>query len=737
MQQKETIPDEPELINLKKTIRSLEEENKILRLVLEYKDREIATHLDKIQKVLSSFSWRITLPLRKIADASIAIVKPHGSKANPFIYISTLIRSDKILSGFTRADFKKVRCSLNRDTATDYLIFPIIDWDFRFQRPQQIATRIAGKGNRVFYFKTSFNVHRENILPRHLAVRKISGNIFEIGLTCRKNINLYKEDFDNPEVLSGILESIECVKRLFAIQHTVSLVDHPSWWPVVKHLQNNRTVYDCMDEHSGFSNNYATTLSIEYELTQKADLVISSSTELLNKNSSLNRNTFLCRNGADFDHFSGSTDSDKLSDFPHPIIGYYGAIAEWFDIDLVEECARHYETYHFVLIGHISDLDIKGISGLTNVHFLKEIPYKKLPLYLNSFDVCLIPFKLNKLTKATNPVKFYEYLSAGKPVVTVALPELLEFRDNCYFSHSRQDFINNIEKAVNENNGKIHQRIQLAKANSWDLRVNQIKEKIVDLYPLVSIIIVTYNNIKYTKECISSIYKYSRYPRFELIVVDNNSSDGSVEFLDELTVKKDNFHLIKNNANLGFAKANNMGLKMAQGEYIIFLNNDTIVTNDWIVTLLEHFRKDSHLGLLCPVTNEIGNEVKIDVSIKIPKEIQEFACYYAMTSSSAPRAIKIAPLFCVMTKKLLIDKFGGLCEDYHVGMFEDDDLSMQYKRSGYKICCAEDVFIYHIGSGSFKKLSDSEYLQIFNKNKAIFESKWGNWIPHNQKAFKN
>jgi O-antigen biosynthesis protein len=133
------------------------------------------------------------------------------------------------------------------------------------------------------------------------------------------------------------------------------------------------------------------------------------------KNIKINQNTIQVKNGTEFEHFNQAVKNGKLSYLADkPIIGYYGAISDWFDIDMVEYCATQLPEYNFVMIGSTFGCDISRVETIPNIHFLGEIPYKELPGYYAYFDVCLIPFQIIPLTLATNPVKFYEYLSAGK-----------------------------------------------------------------------------------------------------------------------------------------------------------------------------------------------------------------------------------------------------------------------------------------------------------------------------------
>ena len=148
-----------------------------------------------------------------------------------------------------------------------------------------------------------------------------------------------------------------------------------------------------------------------------SDIVLAASRPLVD-HIAQHRPSVLIRNAADVEFFAKG-----FSDRPvgaMPVIGYFGAIAEWFAIDWIEACAAAKPEWEFRLIGRTDGCDIARAAKLPNVQFLGERPYAELPDLLRDFDVALIPFKIVELTRCTNPVKLYEYMSAGKPVVAFA-----------------------------------------------------------------------------------------------------------------------------------------------------------------------------------------------------------------------------------------------------------------------------------------------------------------------------
>jgi GT2 family glycosyltransferase/glycosyltransferase involved in cell wall biosynthesis len=613
----------------------------------------------------------------------------------------------------------------------DFFVFPIIDWELRYQRPQQIAERLANQGNRIFYFRITFvEASNRTLSPADISsmikIEEYKENIYLITLVSHKTYNVYRDSLDDELSLKYLLNCLNGLKERFQIKHTVSIVDLPFWLPLVAQLPDNKMIYDCMDDHEGFSTNTKKMVNHEEELIRGADLILTSSQLLFQKASKINKNTVMVKNAADIAHFSNLPESDVLEHINRPIIGYYGAISDWFDTQLISGCAKAYPEYSFVLIGSTFNADLGPFEGLKNVYLMGEIPYKDLPKYLGYFDVCMIPFKMNPLTQAANPVKFYEYLSTGKPVVTTALQELSPYKEICYFSDNEQEFVANIKRALSERNEAIKEsRIRLARENSWDHRVEQILELTKTLFPKISIVLITYNNLEYTKSCVESIFSYSRYPNLQLIVVDNHSQDGTIEYLRELQSRKSNVQVIFNQENKGFAGGNNVGLKVADGEYIVFLNNDTVVTPDWLYVLMSILQKNPRLGMIGPVSNAVWNVQKIQTTYQTMVEMHQWAEDYTSQQPDDYRAVNMLGFFCLMTKREVFEEVGLLDENYKIGFFEDDDYCRRVMKAGYEIGYTKKVFIHHSGSASFNRLESREYEEIWSKNKMYFEKKWG------------
>lgn len=235
-----------------------------------------------------------------------------------------------------------------------------------------------------------------------------------------------------------------------------------------------------------------------------------------------------------------------------------------------------------------------------------------------------------------------------------------------------------------------------------------------------SIIILTYNKLEYTKLCIQSIREYTTCTSYELIVIDNHSTDGTVEWLKEQA----DIRSIYNNRNLGFPKGCNQGIAIANGKNILLLNNDVIVTQNWLTNLLDALYSQDNIGAVGPITNSCSNRQSIPVPYQIINKMHQFADQYNISSQQQwEERLKLVG-FCLLIKKKVVDKIGLLDEIFSPGNYEDDDYSVRIRRAGYRLLLCRDTFIHHYGGISFKEQPE-EYTQLLRQNKKKFEAKWG------------
>ena len=612
----------------------------------------------------------------------------------------------------------------------DVICFANIEWSARYQRPQHMMSRFADDGHRVFYVIAS----RAPPPGEPYAIEPVAHNVFQVCLAVDAMQDFYgKAMSDGNE--AAMAEAVAALARDRRIKAAITVVHLPYWARLAERLRERRDwriVYDCMDEWADFPAIGRELLVEEERLVRTADLVTVTAALLEQKWSGVARRCVLARNGVDFDFFARNcVPNGILEGVRRPIVGYYGALADWVDLELIAAVARRRPDWNFVLLGDVFVKDLCGLDALPNVQLLGRRPYQEMPKYLYHFDVCLVPFKLNDVTHAVDPVKFYEYISAGKPVVAVPLKEMAIYGDYAYFATGPDEFVAGIESALAENDPALwNRRVALARDNDWAERYRVTRDAVEAAHPLVSIIVVSYFNAEMTRLCVESIFRTQTWPRIELIVVDNASTDETRTYLKFLNRVRPDVTIILNDENRGFAAANNQGLAVARGEFIVLLNNDTVVPRGWLEPLLAHLR-DPGIGMVGPVTNFVGNEAKVAVDYESLDRMEDFAERYTGAHAGRTFDIAVLAMFCVMFTRATFERIGLLDEGFGMGMFEDDDYSKRMHSAGLRTVCAEDAFVHHFGQAAFKKLiASGEYHRLWETNQAYFEAKWGEWKPH-------
>ncbi|WJH35162.1 glycosyltransferase [Paenibacillus sp. CC-CFT747] len=255
----------------------------------------------------------------------------------------------------------------------------------------------------------------------------------------------------------------------------------------IKKLNYQNLVYDCVDEMAHFSHlNKQQIIETELKIIHSANTVITTSQKLYERISMINANTYLFGNGVELSSFnkSGTEKSQELKSLKTPIIGFVGAIHDWVDIELIEEVAKYYTDYSVVLVGPVgNNVDVSNLLIRSNVHFLGKRKSDEVPGLLKGFDVAIIPFRLNELTHSVNPLKLYEYWSAGLPVVSTNMFELrkLIMVGPLLLSNQTSDFIENIRLAIEgETNYDKEKLAEFLTKNSWKSISSEINKTVYE-----------------------------------------------------------------------------------------------------------------------------------------------------------------------------------------------------------------------------------------------------------------
>jgi GT2 family glycosyltransferase len=274
-------------------------------------------------------------------------------------------------------------------------------------------------------------------------------------------------------------------------------------------------------------------------------------------------------------------------------------------------------------------------------------------------------------------------------------------------------------------NGTDRPVVLLSGGAPWPERWVALDRALRAAWPRASIVVVTWDNLAFTRLCLASIIENTDYPNYELIVVDNASTDGTVEELHRLARDLPQFRIILNDRNGGFGPANNQGLAAATGDIFVLLNNDTVVPRGWLSRLARRLENPA-IGLLGASTNRACNEAQIDI------EYQTYGDYQAVARAQAERhegqivPIRMPMMFCLAFRRDVYGRLGPIDERYETGMFEDEDYALRAKAAGYQVAWAPEVYVHHAYHASIGKLLPTgDYMRLVKQNQGRFEEKWG------------
>lgn len=268
-------------------------------------------------------------------------------------------------------------------------------------------------------------------------------------------------------------------------QRPINWVFNPAAAVVAGTLNEDMLIYYCVDEYSAFHGVRAEALRVmEEDLLAKADLVITSAERLWRAKRQANPATFLVRHGVDWKHFRRALDPRTpvpadLASIRGPILGYFGLIgSDWVDQELIESVARRMPNVSFVMIGKITT-DVTRLRAMPNIHLLGHRPYSSLPEYCRGFDAAFIPFPISDATLNANPLKAREYLAAGLPVISTAIPEV-EALGLCRIAADAASFAVHAAEALAQP-GPQQSLSDAMRSESWEARLADIEGLIASI----------------------------------------------------------------------------------------------------------------------------------------------------------------------------------------------------------------------------------------------------------------
>lgn len=359
---------------------------------------------------------------------------------------------------------------------SELIVFSHLRWDFVFQRPQHLLTRLSS-------YSTIYFIEEPVFTNAHLHYQ-----------TIKKDTNLYVLVPHLPEGTQGFEIDILNKTLLDKFLRDKDLRDCAFWYytPMAltfsNHLNPSITIFDCMDELSAFKFAPPQLRALEEELLKKSDLVFTGGHSLFQAKKHQHSNIFPFPSSIDKVHFGNARTiahiPDDQKNITGPKFGFFGVIDERFDIEMIREVATARPEWQFVLIGPIVKIDPETLPKNSNIHYLGGKNYNELPNYLASWDVAMIPFAINESTKFISPTKTPEYLSAGIPVISTPIADVVSPYKEANLVEivaNSEEFIEAAEQLLGNNVDRVEwlARVDSFLSNiSWDATVSQMIEKI-------------------------------------------------------------------------------------------------------------------------------------------------------------------------------------------------------------------------------------------------------------------
>jgi glycosyltransferase involved in cell wall biosynthesis len=249
-------------------------------------------------------------------------------------------------------------------------------------------------------------------------------------------------------------------------------------------LGESLLVYYMTDDYSQFSNvDRRGIAAMEEDLCRRADIVFATSRTLVEKKKPWNPETHLASHGVDHAHFARVFSDEvavapEMAALPRPIIGFFGLVQDWIDVDALGHIAAAHPEWSVVVIGQVH-VEIGHLARHKNLHWLGRKPYESLPSYCKAWSVGIMPFAINELTRNVNPIKLREYLSAGLPVVSSDIPEVRHYPDLCLIGRDRDELVAQCERAIAEDTPeKRRARSDAMREETWEKKVEALGEKV-------------------------------------------------------------------------------------------------------------------------------------------------------------------------------------------------------------------------------------------------------------------
>lgn len=467
-------------------------------------------------------------------------------------------------------------------------------------------------------------------------------------------------------------------------------------------------------------------------MLENADMVVATAKKLVSQTEEYVRNycktpkkVYYLANAVDDEIFEPRKVYEKPEDLKlsDKTLLYYGSLwGEWFDWDMIEEIANSNENISINLIGDQSGIPEIVSRMPKNVHFLGIKRQIELPAYLAFVDFALLPFKVGKIGDYVSPLKIFEYISMNKPVLATKLPDVENY-PNVLLGNEAKDWIKWINN-YSESEEQTAKRDLFIEQNNWynrctimlDTLFPENSEKVDDkFFGKVSVVVLNYNNKKVITHCVDTLLQYNHRYNYQIVVVDNMSTDGSYELLKENY--KDKITLTRNSKN-GCSSGRNLGVEVSTGRYILFLDSDEWILNKyWLDSYLKTFDENPNIGAIGWGAGWFNSK---GLSYKV---VDAYEHFYMPPNSIARRDIGYLATCGFIIEKDLFYKVECFDLNYDPTCYEDTDLSLKVRNEGKEIYYSKYLGVGHLPHQTTKS-GTSAHDKLIREKGEYFLQKW-------------
>ena len=383
--------------------------------------------------------------------------------------------------------------SFDTNEPLELIFVSLEDWDEVWRRNQFVCAQIARRfpNSKILFVGTVRDISNEIRMGQTAEMRAASAwqvpSFPNIHIT--RPLKLFPNTIPAARRLNEAMfrGHVRRSARRLGFRRPILWLNPHSAVDMVGKMGESCAIYDITDDWITLTQSEALTRRIveqDSKLCRVADAVIVCSQKLFDLKKELARNLHLIPNGVDAEHYRCVLDGtgplpEEAVDWPHPIYGYTGTIhPDRVDVDLIEGMARRLTQGCFALVGpnHLPQPDRDRLSATGRVFFAGPIPYARLPQFMRAFDVSITPHRVTPFTESLNPIKLWEYLAGGKPIVSTDVAGFRDFPHLVRIARNEDDFLAALEDALHEGPDPAEARRAEARKHSWNARVDRILE---------------------------------------------------------------------------------------------------------------------------------------------------------------------------------------------------------------------------------------------------------------------